>query len=626
MPASPLLRRVGGLPIDQDYLRRVIRELTAIGSSPLGFRTTGTPEDRAVAAYVSEQMLAIGLSNVAVEGVEVDAWRFRSASVKSPEASWLHEGVSFGGVPGTGPAGVTGQLVDVCDGRRRRLDRADLTGAVVLLEWRQPAVGPSAVVQELLLRGVIGVVVSCPEGGPWFQSPDALGAFDGQWPDGAPPMILVRQKAAAELRAQTGRPVTLTLDAEVQLGAVGSNVVGYHVGELPGPIIVGAHHDAWFRGAFDNTSGVAALLALAKALVDARVPTRHTMCFTSRTAEEYGAAGSAYDWCVGAWRQVQDTHPDWRTAAPFHLCLEASGHRALRTVVEAPVELAGWARRVCRAAEAEGWTPTGWRVAPPVAGTEQWPYLVAGIPGVAAYAWERSFGRTDYHTQHDTLELLDFDGLAAQVRLYALLLLDADQDPDAVLDHRARARQLAGLAARHEHEPLVAAAAQRRTVRGRAAFGAAAASLFALDTHGAACTPETQIARDLAALDAALAALEVGDRKAAARALTRVGSHALFPYLSEAALRAHTDRSLPSAVAGTWAAASHLTASPSVWPEIACLQGESGARPYGSWLPAALEQARERARTERDRRLSAIAVVLGPIDEGATRPRRIRRV
>ena len=119
MPASPLLRRVGGLPIDQDYLRRVIRELTAIGSSPLGFRTTGTPEDRAVAAYVSEQMLAIGLSNVAVEGVEVDAWRFRSASVKSPEASWLHEGVSFGGVPGTGPAGVTGQLVDVCDGRRR---------------------------------------------------------------------------------------------------------------------------------------------------------------------------------------------------------------------------------------------------------------------------------------------------------------------------------------------------------------------------------------------------------------------------------------------------------------------------------------------------------------------------
>lgn len=607
-----MLGRVRDLPIDQDYLRRVIRELTAIGSSPLGFRTTGTVEDRAVATYVSEQMRAIGLSDVAVEGVAVDAWRFRSASVKSPDGSWLHEGVSFGGVPGTDPSGVTGQLVDVRDGRRSRLDRADLTGAVVLLEWRHPAVGPSAVVQELILRGVIGVVVSCPEGGPWFQSPDALGAFDGQWPRGAPPMILVRQKAAAALRAQTPGPVTLTLDVEVQLGAIGSNIVGYHVGDLPGPIVVGAHHDAWFRGAFDNTSGVAALLGLAKALVDAGLSTRHTMCFTSRTAEEYGTAGSAYDWCVGAWRQVQDTHPDWRTQAPFHLCLEASGHRALRSVVEAPVELAGWARRVCRAAEAEGWTPTGWRVAPPVAGTEQWPYLVAGIPGVAAYAWEKSFGRTDYHTQHDTLDLLDFDSLAAQIRLYALLLLDADQDPDAVLDHRARGRQLAALAARHGHAPLAAAAEERRTARGRRAFAAAAASVFALDAHGASGTPEAQIARDLAALDAALTALQVDDRRAAARALSRVGSHGLFPYLSEAGLRAYTDRSLPAAVTGTWAAASHLTASPSAWQELACLRGESGARPYGPWLPAALERARDEARTERDRRLAAMAMALGP--------------
>ena len=35
------------LSAPEDYLRHVVNRLAAIGSSPLGFRVTGTPEDRA---------------------------------------------------------------------------------------------------------------------------------------------------------------------------------------------------------------------------------------------------------------------------------------------------------------------------------------------------------------------------------------------------------------------------------------------------------------------------------------------------------------------------------------------------------------------------------------------------
>lgn len=428
-------------------------------------------------------------------------------------------------------------------------------------------------------------------------------------------MVLVSKEDAAALRdaMTSGRTrATITLNAEVKPSAEGYDVVGYLPGTLPGPIVVGAHHDAWFQGAFDNTSGVAAMLVLAKALVASGQPPRHTICFSSRTAEEYGITESLFDWCIGAWEQVQTTHPQWSTESPFHLCVEASGHTGLRSVIEAPVELAAWARRVGRVAAAQGWAPTGWRVAPPVAGTEQWPFLLAGVPGVACYAWEKSFGRTDYHTQFDTIELLDFDILAAQTRLYALLLLSADSDPDGILDHGARARQLAAIAERHEHTGLQGAAQQHAQAKGRIDFTRIGTSQFALDASSSACYPHEQSQQDLAAITAAVVAWESGDDAAAARALRSMGHHELFPYLGPESFATHLGRHEPQALTRTWAGASHLTPVVNLWDELATLTGQPGARPGGPWLLDNLRQAQEHTQQQLTQRLDAMARSVTP--------------
>ena len=620
MKAAPvdqsLVGVVGDLHIDRDYLRRVITTLTGIGSSPLGFRNTGTREDLAVAEFVATEMRAIGLVDVEQEPVEVDAWRFVGGSVQI-DLPWDGSGarppykaVSFGGVPPTPLGGISGLVVDVADGRRRVLDRCELQGAVVLLDWRRSAIHPSAVVLELARRGAAGVILNCPAKGPWYQTADALGGFDSHWPAGAPPMVLVTKEDATALRHLMGsRPIraTMTLNVELKPRSAGHNIVGYLPGTLPGPIVVGAHHDAWFRGAFDNTSGVAVMLALARALVASGQRPRHTMCFTSRTAEEYGISEGLYDWCIGAWGQVNTTHPQWSTASPFHLCVEASGHAGLRSVIEAPVELAAWARCVGRVAAAQGWAPTGWRVAPPVAATEQWPFLVAGVPGVACYAWEKSFGRTDYHTQFDTMELLDFEILTAQTRLYALLLLSADSNPDGILDHGARARQLASIAGRHGHRDLQAAAALHAHAEGRRDFTRIGGGQFALDAASTACYPHEQSQRDLAAITSAVAAYEGGDRAAAARAVQSVGHHELFPYLSAESFMAHLARHEPEALTRTWAGASHLTPVVNLWAELATLTGQPDARPDGPWLIDNLRRARDQTQLQLTQRLDAMA-------------------
>ncbi|MDX6565533.1 MAG: hypothetical protein QOE10_1195, partial [Gaiellales bacterium] len=482
------------LPIDTDYLRRTVETLSSIGSSPLGFRATGTEEDRAVAELVAEEMREIGLADVAIEHVAVDGWRFRGATLSV--AGWeAYECASMGGVPPTPEGGVYGDLVDAGNGERRRLERLSVEGRVVLVDWTSAGPSPSEVGLELGLRGAVGMILSCPHGGPYYQGEGALGSFDSHWHREAPPMVTMRKEDVSDLRlALTGGPfkVRLELDVELSPGAAGSNVVGYLVGDDPSPpLVVGAHHDGWFHGAFDDASGVAAMLGMARALASLGHRPHRSICFTSRTAEEYGLQDSAFDWCTGAWRQVSETHREWGASVPFHLCIDASGHPGLRLNLEAPPELVRFGRAACRLGKAEGWLTSGWRIGSPVTGTEQWPLLISGIPGIAAYSWETSFARTDYHTTRDTIELIDFDHLARLVRVYTLLLLEADRDPDGILDHAARADDIIRVseALGATGDSLRAAAELHRGAEGRAAFTRIGRKLLALDANGVTCYP-----------------------------------------------------------------------------------------------------------------------------------------
>ena len=44
--------------------------------------------------------------------------------------------------------------------------------------------------------------------------------------------------------------------------------------------------------------------------------------------------------------------------------------------------------------------------------TEVWPFLAAGIPGINVSTFTTEFDRTEYHTQYDTTEKVDFEYLA----------------------------------------------------------------------------------------------------------------------------------------------------------------------------------------------------------------------
>ena len=144
MRSPDSLRVARRLPPGSAYLRRIVEELSSIGSSPLGFRTTGTPEDRAVAELVAAEMREIGLADVEIERVPVDGWRFMRAALEV-DGGAAYEAASMGGVPPTPVGGIVAPLVDVGTGERRRLDRLVVDGRIALVDWASASVSPSEV-------------------------------------------------------------------------------------------------------------------------------------------------------------------------------------------------------------------------------------------------------------------------------------------------------------------------------------------------------------------------------------------------------------------------------------------------------------------------------------------------
>ena len=565
-----------------DYLEHVVRRLASLGSHPLGFRVAGTPEEREAVDFIAGEMRSLGLENVVEEPVPVDGWRLEEAHVELADGTRV-EAASFGGVPETGAKGVEGTLVRVGRGGRRQLDRLDVAGNVVLVEWQVARLWPYHVGLELGLRGAKAMVLYTPEGGPYYQAPNALGTFDGIWHAEGPPCVTIRREDAPKL---DGR-VRVVLRAP-RAPSTGWNVVGELGGRRRGaPAIVAGHHDGWFEAAFDDATGVAVTLELARAFTEAGIRPDRTIAFVSHTAEEYGIAESAYDWCYGAWYQVVAEHREWATGSPLYLNVEGSGRPDVFTL-DVPPELTGWLRRHCRAAERDGLLPHGWKLGKPNTWTEVWPFLAAGIPGINVSTFTSEFDRTEYHTQYDTADKVDFGYLVKLTELCARLLLD-----EPVLDFAPRAREL---------ERLGLGLGDVSGNNARALFTALARGLHGLDAIDAPRYPHEQTKADIEHLERALE-----DPGNAAKHLAGVGLNWLCADLSHEAFKIERGRRGRRARRACWGAMGDADPGPDLWREVASLRGEAGARKPGPWLERSLRRHLDRSRRELERRFDRMA-------------------
>lgn len=417
--------------LDMDYAREIIEEVCAMGDSEIGFRGAGGSADQEAAAYMADQMEVIGLVDVVLEAVPVSTWEFRGAYLEVPGMEQM-VAASFGGFPGTDDQStpdvhesLVGEVVWVNNGYDADYSGKDVEGKIVLVNWIGYDYWVDSIAYGAWEHGAKGIIVTTIDSNVG-QNDWALSCHDGLYVTGWPPMISISPENATKIieALGSGESLTVTMYSDIlklpELAGTGYNPVGYLPGKYYGTakdefVIFGPHHDAWFQGAMDDTSGMAALLVVAKAMREVMdetgwVPDR-TVIFTSHTAEEYGLDNTYYDWCWGAYYQINVEHADdWIGRTVGYLCMELMGMAGEPIYINCVPELYTYTRDVL-AANIEN-MPYGFNVDNNAhTWADHWTFSAAGVPGLEFETTSEEWEEYYYHTQCDAPEIIDYSYL-----------------------------------------------------------------------------------------------------------------------------------------------------------------------------------------------------------------------
>jgi len=414
--------------LDMDYAQDIVGTVCAMGDSPLGFRGTGGPADWQVADYISTEMKKIGLSDVEKEAVPVDAWQFRSAYLDVPGVGKM-TAASFGGFPGTDDQttknqheSIVSEIVWVNNGYDSDYIGKDVWGKIVLANWIGYDYWVDSMAYGAWEHGAAGIIVTTIDSNVGQQD-FALSCHDGLYVPGWPPLISICKEDALSIisKLDAGESLTVTMYSDIvktpmELGGKAYNVVGFLPGKNYGQpddeyVIFGPHHDAWFQGAMDDTSGIAAMLVLAKAMQkvvkENHIAPERTVIFTSHTAEEYGLDDTYYDWCWGANYQITVEHPEWAGRSVAYICMELMGMAGEPVYINCVPEMYSFVKQVL-AANKE-YLPYG-ASADNNAHTwaDHWTFSAAGVPGIEFETTSEDWETNYYHTQFDAPAIIDY--------------------------------------------------------------------------------------------------------------------------------------------------------------------------------------------------------------------------
>jgi len=405
--------------IDMKYAWGVMEKVVSMKTSSLGFRGAGSASAIAASKYVKTQFDSIGLTNTALEKIPLDAWEFRSAYVQTHDLGKI-QAASFGGSPGTNGA-ITAPLVNVGNGYDSSYQEVNVKDKIVIGNWIGDDYWVDSMAMEAYLHGAKAIIVTTYDS-DYGNQPGAIECHDGLYRPYWPPLISISGddglKVIAELNGNPGMSVTVFSDIKMTLaskGGFGYNVVGYLPGKNWGTpqdeyLILGDHTDSWFTGGMDDTSGTAATLTLAKAFKKTfdqlKTKPDRTMIFTTHEAEEYGILNTYYDWCYGAWYQIEKVHPEWVGKSVAYINFELMGMAGLPFDSNLAPELASFVHNVFGQNNAK--LPYGHKVtAIPHSWADHWTFSAAGIPGIELETVTDEWDAAYYHNQFDTIQIID---------------------------------------------------------------------------------------------------------------------------------------------------------------------------------------------------------------------------
>ncbi|MGE0812286.1 MAG: M28 family peptidase [Vicinamibacterales bacterium] len=403
--------------------------------------TGGEGEDKA-AAYLAGELEAAG---VPVTVHEFDAFlsypREASCRVEGPHAQ-EHRCVTHSFVRSTGPAGVTGRLVHVADGRfeaaRDAIALVDgLATPVTILQASQA--GCAGIVfanEDRFIHNMIGTTI--------WGTPDLTQV--PRMPTVA--AVSVDVESGRALKALlAGGAVTATVTTRLDTGWYRSKLPEVRIPGTREPerfVLAGGHYCAWHEGITDNATGDACLLEMAKLLWRERASLERSVRICWWPGHSHGRySGSTW---------YADTFfTDLAEHGLAYYNIDSPGVKGATVYFcrNTCAEFEAYCRQVIQ-------TVTGQAGAPafrPARAADQ-SFLASGMPSFSAYPfladghldkrpWTGGCGNAWWwHTEFDTLDKADVDILATDVKVGLEAVWGLANAPYLPLDYRATVREM----------------------------------------------------------------------------------------------------------------------------------------------------------------------------------------
>ncbi|GAB1476508.1 hypothetical protein MASR2M70_13420 [Bacillota bacterium] len=438
--------------VDLEFAYKVALELAEnpeYHDSPMGTRTSGSDAEHRAADYLAGVMEEIGLTDVEKVGVDVDKWQFNGASVTiegEDQEIQLHSYATAA----TPAEGVTAELIYVGQGTMYDYEGIDAKGKIILCDVNQrDEWWVTYPMLEAQFQGAAGIIASSSVGFSEI-SDEAYNSNDICAPTGIP-CTSITPKDAERLKARLEEgPLTATLKVDniVEPGGTSYNIMG----RIPGKsseemIIFGAHYDMYFTSFQDDSAAVGGALGIAKAMIDSGYVPERDIVFCIHGAEEWGASGTQFDWTTGAWRMINEAHPEWVGKALAFINFELPAYEfADYTMVYSAPEMYTMIDRFVNEEPSpkpvncfsEGILTEGYQT---YTYSDDFSYYVAGVPStVNGFLLDKEmesvfpFYREIYHTNFDTKDTYNEDVFRFTVEFYGAFGIYIDLTPALQLD------------------------------------------------------------------------------------------------------------------------------------------------------------------------------------------------
>ncbi len=431
------------------------------GSGLMAWRGVGSDPAHEYADYLAKEMRDIGLKDVVKEAFPAHSYNYGGATVQivSPTAGdvWLAAG--HGGLPGTGPNGITADIVYVGLGTKYDYVGKDVAGKLVLIDvseeemfWLQYPL------MEAEVHGAIGAVVTWVE---YQLLPNSVVTHDSESRTTIPAVDISKENAQVlkDMIASGVTPkVKVWCDANINYHGTGYNVVGYIPSDKYGTpedrlIVVADHYDKWWYGSSDNGAGVARLMGMAKALLDSHYKPARTIVFVATDAEEYGWTDTEFDWALGAWWEIFTIHPEWAGKTLGAFMLEGGGTVGATSVTAfGNPETLEWRKALLPKfndwfSKTAPWSKYYYKASMDTSSfadtwADEFSFCAAGVPTMNIESTRSSYAGYDYHTQQDGMWGISAESLAMSIISNGIAIIELDKAKVAPYSFQDRALDL----------------------------------------------------------------------------------------------------------------------------------------------------------------------------------------